>query len=277
MQLIAEAYDLLKTVLGMNAGEIAEVFKTWNSGDLDSFLIQITAEVLSKKDDITGKPLVDMILDEAAQKGTGKWTSEEALNLGIPATTITEAVFARCISALKTERVAASKVLTGPESLPAISDKKQTIADIRDALYASKVCCYAQGFQLLDAAAKENNWHLDHGAIATIWRGGCIIRAQFLNRIKEAYDGNAELQNLLLTPYFAEAVNKGQGAWRRIVGLAAEAGVPIPAFSSALAYYDAYRSERLPANLIQGLRDYFGAHTYRRLDKDGDFHTQWGE
>jgi 6-phosphogluconate dehydrogenase len=278
MQLIAEAYDLMKTVLGLSASELSEVFKTWNAGDLDSFLIKITSEVLAKKDDITGKPLVDMILDEAAQKGTGKWTSEEALNLGIPATTITEAVFARCVSAIKTERVAASKVLSGPPKGSAgTQDKQKLIADIRDALYASKVCCYAQGFQLLDAAARENNWHLDHGAIATIWRGGCIIRAQFLNRIKEAYDQNPELQNLLLTPYFAEAVNKGQAAWRRVVGIAAAEGVPIPAFSSALAYYDSYRSERLPANLIQGLRDYFGAHTYRRLDQPGDFHTLWGE
>jgi 6-phosphogluconate dehydrogenase len=277
MQLIAEAYDLMRTALSMKAGEIAEVFRTWNQGDLDSFLIQITSEVLAKVDPDTGGPLVDVILDEAAQKGTGKWTSQLALDLGIPVMTITEAVFARCISALKTERVAAARILPGPASKPLAGDREKLIAQIRHALYASKVCCYAQGFQQLDAAAAENGWRIDRGTIATIWRGGCIIRARFLDRIKDAYGQNPQLQNLLLAPYFTDAVNRGQESWRAIVGLAAEMGVPIPAFSSALSYYDAYRSERLPANLIQGLRDYFGAHTYRRIDKPGDFHTQWSE
>ncbi len=277
MQLIAEAYDLLSNLLGLSASELSGVFKTWNQGDLDSFLIDITSQVLAKVDPETGKPMVDIILDEAAQKGTGKWTSQNALDLGIPVTIITEAVFARCISALKEERVAASKILKAPAEYKFTGDKDQLIADIQAALYSSKVCCYAQGFQQLDAAAAENHWHIDRGMIATIWRGGCIIRARFLNRIKEAYDENPNLQNLLLAPYFTDAVNSGQAAWRRVVGIAAEAGVPVPAFSSALAYYDAYRRERLPANLIQAQRDYFGAHTYRRIDKPGDFHTQWAE
>lgn len=276
MQLIAEAYDILSSVLGLTAPQISDVFREWNSGDLDSFLIQLTYEVLAKVDVETGRPLVDVILDEAAQKGTGKWTSQNALDLGIPVTTITEAVFARCLSSLKSERVRASAVLPGPSSPAFTGDKDELISAIRDALYASKVCCYAQGFQLMDAAASENGWVLDRGAIATIWRGGCIIRAQFLNRIKEAYDQNPALQNLLMAPYFTQAVDKGQPAWRRVVGLAAEQGIPVPAFGSALAYYDSYRRERLPANLLQGLRDYFGAHTYKRIDKEGDFHTKWG-
>ena len=275
MQLIAEAYDIMRTALGMSASEISEVFRTWNQGDLDSYLIQITSEVLAKVDPDTGGPLVDVILDEAAQKGTGKWTSQLALDLGIPVMTITEAVFARCISALKSERVAASRMLPGPGVAPFSGDRDALISQIRHALYASKVCCYAQGFQQLDAAAAENGWHIDRGTIATIWRGGCIIRAQFLNRIKEAYSENSGLQNLLLAPYFTDAVSRGQESWRSVVGLAAQMGVPVPAFASALSYYDAYRTERLPANLIQGLRDYFGAHTYRRTDKPGDFHTQW--
>jgi 6-phosphogluconate dehydrogenase len=277
MQLIAEAYDLMASVLGMPAPEIASVFRDWNKGDLDSFLIQITSEVLDYLDPDTGKPLVDLILDEAAQKGTGKWTSQNALDLGIPVSTITEAVFARCISSIKSERVAASKVLPGPTPKLLESDKNALVAAIHDALYASKVCCYAQGFQLMDAAAAENKWTLDRGAIATIWRGGCIIRARFLNRIKEAYGRQPDLANLMLDPYFTDVVAKGQDSWRKVVAVAAQSGVPIPAFSSALAYYDAYRRERLPANLIQGLRDYFGAHTYRRIDKEGDFHTLWGE
>jgi 6-phosphogluconate dehydrogenase len=277
MQLIAEAYDILSSVLGLSAGEIGEVFAEWNTGDLDSFLIQITSEVLAKKDDETGKALVDVILDAAAQKGTGKWTSQNALDLGIPVTTITEAVFARCLSALKAERVIASKVLPGPTAAAYSGDKNALIAQVRDALYASKVCCYAQGFQLMDAAALENGWSLNRGEIATIWRGGCIIRARFLDRIKDAYDENPNLQNLLMAPYFTDAVAKGQTAWRGVIALAAEQGIPVPAFSSALAYYDSYRRERLPANLLQGLRDYFGAHTYKRIDKEGDFHTLWGE
>jgi len=275
MQLIAEAYDILRSVLGLSASEISDVFREWNKGDLDSFLIQITYEVLSKIDDDTGKPLVDLILDSAAQKGTGKWTSQNSLDLGIPVTTITEAVFARFLSALKDERVVASKLLPGAPAAKYSGSKDALIAQVRDALYASKVCCYAQGFQLMDAAAAENGWTLNRGEIATIWRGGCIIRAQFLNRIKDAYDTNPTLQNLLLDPYFTDAVGRGQGAWRKVIGLAAEQGIPVPAFSSALAYYDSYRRESLPANLLQGLRDYFGAHTYRRIDKDGDFHTLW--
>jgi 6-phosphogluconate dehydrogenase len=277
MQLIAEAYQLMKVALGMSAYDMAAVFRDWNAGDLDSFLIQITSEVLAKKDDETGKPLVDMILDEAAQKGTGKWSSQNALDLGIPVTTIAEAVFARCLSALKDERVAASKVLPGPKESQYAGDKQAFINAIRDALYASKVCCYAQGFQQMEAASAEEHWDLNLGALATIWRGGCIIRAKFLDRIKEAYDKTPNLANLLLAPYFTDAVAGGQEAWRKVVGEAARLGVPVPAFSSALAYYDGYRSEQLPANLIQGLRDYFGAHTYKRTDKPGDFHTQWSQ
>jgi 6-phosphogluconate dehydrogenase len=272
MQLIAEAYDLMRSGLGLSAAELSGVFAEWNAGDLDSYLIGITSEVLAKTDEETGKPLVDMILDTAAQKGTGKWTSQDALDLGIPATSITEAVFARCLSALKHERVVASKTLPGPKLS---SDTIGSIDDIRDALYASKICCYAQGFQLMDAAAAQYGWKLDRGAIASIWRGGCIIRARFLDRIKEAYAAHPDLANLMLAPYFTDAVARGQAAWRRVVAGAAQNGIPAPGFSSALAYYDGYRRERLPANLIQGLRDYFGAHTYKRIDKDGDFHTQW--
>jgi 6-phosphogluconate dehydrogenase len=277
MQLIAEAYDLLSTGLGLSADELVPIFKEWNKGDLDSFLIQITAEVLAKKDDETGKNLVDVILDQAAQKGTGKWTSQNALDLGIPLTAITEAVFARCLSALKGERVAASKILKGPESSAYTGDKLEFIDMVKEALYASKICCYAQGFEQLAAAAAENSWELHPGELATIWRGGCIIRARFLNRIKEAYDQKGTLQNLLLAPYFTDAIHKSQATWRHVVATAAQIGVPAPAFSSALAYYDGYRRERLPANLIQGQRDYFGAHTYKRIDKEGDFHTEWAE
>jgi 6-phosphogluconate dehydrogenase len=277
MQLIAEAYDLLSTGLGMSADELVPVFQEWNKGDLDSFLIQITAQVLSKKDDETGNNLVDMILDKAAQKGTGKWTSQNALDLGIPLTAITEAVFARCLSALKDERVAASKILKGPDQAAYTGDKQAFINAVKDALYASKICCYAQGFEQLAAAAQENKWELHPGELATIWRGGCIIRARFLNRIKEAYNQNPDLKNLLLAPYFTDAILNAQNSWRHVVATAASIGVPVPAFSSALAYYDGYRRERLPANLIQGQRDYFGAHTYKRIDKEGDFHTEWAE
>ena len=277
MQLIAEAYDLLSTGLGLSADELVPIFQEWNKGDLDSFLIQITAEVLAKKDDETGKNLVDVILDKAAQKGTGKWTSQNALDLGMPLTAITEAVFARCLSALKDERVAASKILQGPANPSYKGDKQTFINAVKDALYASKICCYAQGFEQLAAAAAENDWTLHMGELATIWRGGCIIRARFLNRIKEAYDQTPDLKNLLLAPYFTDAIHSSQSSWRHVVSTAAELGVPVPAFSSALAYYDGYRRERLPANLIQGQRDYFGAHTYKRIDKDGDFHTEWAE
>ncbi len=274
MQLICEAYNIMKNALGMSADELREVFEEWNSGDLNSYLIEITRDIFKKVDDETGKPLVDMVMDTAGQKGTGKWTSQSALDLGVPAQTIAEAVFARCISAIKDERVAASKQLTGPE--PKFDgDKKAFIDAIRDALYASKVCSYAQGFQLMRAAAEEHNWDLKYGEIAMIWRGGCIIRAHFLNRIKEAYDRNPKLANLLLDPYFKDIIDKNQANWRMVVSKAAEMGIPVPAFSSALAYYDSYRSERLPANLLQAQRDYFGAHTYNRVDKDGVFHSEW--
>jgi 6-phosphogluconate dehydrogenase len=275
MQLIAEAYDLLKNVLGLPNEEIGQVFTEWNKGDLDSFLIEITAQIFRTRDPETGGWLVDSVLDRAAQKGTGKWTSQSSLDLGIPVTGITEAVFARCLSALKDQRVVASKVLRGPSGAFA-GDKAKFIDDIRDALYASKVVAYAQGFDQMLAAAAEYNWKLHPGEIATIWRGGCIIRARFLNRIREAYDQKPDLQNLLLAPYFTEAVASGQGGWRRVVSEAARLGIPVPAFSSSLSYYDGYRRERLPANLIQAQRDLFGAHTYERVDRPGTFHSRWG-
>jgi 6-phosphogluconate dehydrogenase len=278
MQLIAEAYDLLKQILGLGANEIGDIFSRWNEGDLDSYLIQITSEVLHKKDDLTGRPLVDLILDEAEQKGTGRWTSQSALELGVPLTAITEAVFARALSARKAEREDASRVLGGPnKSLSGDERDMRFVDDIRDALYASKIVAYAQGFEQMAAAAAEYGWDLQLGTISTIWRGGCIIRARFLNRIKEAYDADPRLKNLLLAPYFSAAVIDAQGAWRRVVNQAIDAGVPVPAFASALAYYDGYRRERGPANLIQGLRDYFGAHTYRRTDAFGSFHTRWAQ
>ena len=275
MQLIAEAYDLLKNVVGLSNDELADVFSQWNEGDLDSFLIEITAQIFRTKDAETGGSLVDSVLDKAAQKGTGKWTSQSSLDLGSPVTVITEAVFARCLSALKDQRVEASKVLTGPNT-SFTGDKAAFINDIRDALYASKVVAYAQGFDQMLAAAVEYSWHLNPGEIATIWRGGCIIRARFLNRIREAYEQTPDLKNLLLAPYFTEAIAKGQNGWRRVVAEAARLGVPIPAFSSSLSYYDGYRSARVPANLIQAQRDLFGAHTYERVDQPGSFHSKWG-
>ncbi len=278
MQLIAEAYDVLKQMLDLSAGEIGDIFARWNEGDLDSYLIQITSEVLHKKDEQTGRPLVDLILDEAEQKGTGRWTSESALELGVPLTAITEAVFARALSALKADREDAARILSGPRKKFGSSDRDfRLIDDVRDALYASKIVAYAQGFEQMTAAAAEYGWNLQLGTIATIWRGGCIIRARFLDRIKEAYDADPRLKNLLLAPYFTGAVTSRQGAWRRVVTQAIDAGIPVPAFSSALAYYDGYRRERGPANLIQGLRDYFGAHTYRRTDAFGSFHTRWAQ
>ena len=279
MQLIAESYDLLRLTLGLSAPEIADIFAEWNKGDLDSYLIEITSEVLRKIDASTGKPLVDLILDEAAHKGTGKWTSQVALDLGVPLTSITEAVFARFLSSRKAERVKAAEILPGPQAKHGHStmDRARLIEDVRQALYASKVIAYAQGFQQMDAAAEEYGWQLHMGEISTIWRGGCIIRARFLNRIKEAYDTAPDLENLLFAPYFRDAVASSQDAWRRVVTLAVELGVPVPAFSSSLSYYDGYRRARLPANLLQGLRDYFGAHTYRRLDKAGSFHTRWSQ
>jgi 6-phosphogluconate dehydrogenase len=276
IQLIAEAYDLLKHVAGLDAPAIAKIFAEWNSGDLESFLIEITAKVLAKTDERTGGPLVDVILDEAEQKGTGRWTAIDALDLGVPLTGITEAVFARALSSLKGERKAAAGTLTGP--VPGEGeDRADLVEDIRLALYASKVVAYAQGFAQMRAASAANGWDLDLGAMATIWRGGCIIRAQFLNRIRDAYAEYGDVENLLMVPYFTEAVAKAQDAWRRVVTTATQQGVAIPAFASSLSYYDGYRRERGPANLIQGLRDFFGAHTYRRVDTEGVFHTRWAQ
>jgi 6-phosphogluconate dehydrogenase len=275
IQLIAEAYDFMRQALELEPAQQAEIFRTWNEGDLDSYLIQITAEVLSKQDGDSGLPLVDAILDEAQQKGTGKWTSQHALDLGVPVTAITEAVFARFLSAQKAQRMRASSMLPGPRLTARDSDG--LVDAVRDALYASKVVAYAQGFEQMAAAAGEFGWDLDLGAIATIWRGGCIIRARFLNRIKEAFDQHSDLPSLLLASYFVEAVGRVQDPWRRVVRDAVEVGVPTPAFSSSLAYYDGYRRQRSPANLIQGLRDYFGAHTYRRVDREGSFHVRWGQ
>jgi 6-phosphogluconate dehydrogenase len=275
IQLIAEAYDFLGQALGLGAPEQANIFRGWNRGHLDSYLIQITAEVLARVDAATGRPLVDVILDEAEQKGTGRWTAQDALELGVPVTAITEAVFARSLSAQKARRVAASRVLAGPSG-PALG-ADQLVDAVRDALYASKIVAYAQGFEQLATASARYGWKLDFGSIATIWRGGCIIRARFLNRIREAYLAQPDLESLLLAPYFRDAVADAQGAWRRVVQASIEIGVPVPAFSSALAYYDGVRRERTPANLVQGLRDYFGAHTYRRLDREGAFHTRWAQ
>ncbi len=274
MQLICEAYYIMKNALGMDADELHEVFAEWNEGDLDSYLIEITRDIFARKDTETGNPLVEMILDTAGQKGTGKWTSQAALDLGVPAPTIAEAVFARCISGQKEERVAASKLLEGPDG-KYDGDKKQLTDAIRNALYASKICSYAQGFALLKEASKEYEWGLDYGKIALMWRGGCIIRAQFLQRIKDAFDAEPDLANLLLAPYFRDAVHDAQEDWRQVVQTGVKLGLPTPAFSSALAYYDSYRRERLSANLIQAQRDYFGAHTYQRIDKEGVFHTEW--
>jgi 6-phosphogluconate dehydrogenase len=274
IQLIAEAYDLLTHVAGLDAPAISAIFEEWNTGDLESFLIEITAKVLGKTDEKTGNPLVEMIVDQAEQKGTGTWTAIDALGLGIPLTGITEAVFARGLSALRDERKAAAGVLAGPNP-EASTDRPDLVEDIRQALYASKVVAYAQGFAQMRAASKANDWDLDLGAMATIWRGGCIIRAQFLNRIRDAYAEHGDVTNLLMVPYFTEAVADAQDAWRRVVVTATEQGVAIPAFASSLSYYDAYRRERGPASLIQGLRDFFGAHTYRRIDAEGSYHTRW--
>ncbi len=275
MQLISEAYFLLKNVLGLTAEELHNVFSDWNKGELDSYLIEITADIFTKTDDETGKPLVDVILDKAGQKGTGKWTSQSTLDLGVPLSIITESVFARFISAMKEERVKASKLLSGPSHYKFSGEREQLIEDVRKALYMSKICSYAQGFAQLRAASDEYNWDLQYGEIAMIFRGGCIIRAAFLQKIKEAYDLDGNLANLLLDPYFKEIVETYQVALRKISVVAIEAGVPIPCFSAALAYYDSYRTATLPANLIQAQRDYFGAHTYERTDKEGKFHTQW--
>jgi len=275
MQLISEAYFLLKNVLGLTAEELHEVFAEWNKGELDSYLIEITADIFTKKDDETGKPLVDVILDTAGQKGTGKWTSKSALDLGVPLPIITESVFARFISAMKEERQKASKILSGPAAKKYEGNKEELIEAVRRALYMSKIVSYAQGFAQMRAASEEYNWDLKYGDIAMIFRGGCIIRAAFLQKIKDAYDKEPQLANLLLDDYFKEIVEGYQGALRQILTVAIENGVPVPCFSSALAYYDSYRTETLPANLLQAQRDYFGAHTYQRVDKEGIFHTEW--
>jgi 6-phosphogluconate dehydrogenase len=276
IQLIAETYDFLRQVLGMTPAELAAVFREWNQGELQSYLIEITANVLAKRDDVTGSALVDVIEDEAEQKGTGRWTSESALQLGVPLTGITEAVFARMLSSQKADRVKASTILGGPAGIPARSDAGM-IDDVRDALFASKIVAYAQGFEHLRAGSSEFGWNLDLGALATIWRGGCIIRAAFLDRIKESYAQSPDLSNLMLAPFFQQALASAQPAWRSVIKHAVDQGVPIPAFASSLAYYDGYRRSRGPANLIQGLRDYFGAHGYHRVDRGGAYHTRWAQ
>lgn len=275
MQLISESYFILKQVLGLSAEELHEVFAEWNKGELDSYLIEITADIFTKKDEETGKPLVDVILDKAGQKGTGKWTSQSALDLGVPLPIITESVFARFISAMKEERVKASGLLSGPDAKPVTENKEELIEAVRKALFMSKICSYAQGFAQMKAASEEYNWDLKYGEIAMIFRGGCIIRAAFLQKIKDAYDREPELDNLLLDSYFKNIAESYQGALRQVISLAVAQGVPVPSFSSALAYYDSYRTAVLPANLIQAQRDYFGAHTYERTDKEGIFHTEW--
>jgi 6-phosphogluconate dehydrogenase len=278
MQLIAEAYDLLRTALGMGPDELGDVFERWNEGDLDSFLIDTTAKVLHHADAAAGRPLVELILDEAEQKGTGRWTSQHALELGVPITTITEAVFARVLSSQKDDRVAASKVLRGPNGKADPSRLgDRFVDDVRDALYASKVVAYAQGFEQMAAASEAFDWNIKLGDMAKIWRAGCIIRARFLESIRAAYAEHPDLRNLLLADYFRDAVAAAQEPWRRVVATAIELGIPVPAFSSSLAYYDGYRRAEGPANLIQGLRDFFGAHTYRRTDRGGSFHTRWAQ
>lgn len=275
MQLIAETYHIMRNLLDLSNDEIAAIFKEWNEGELDSFLIELTADALTKKDPETGKHVVDIILDRAGNKGTGKWTSQSALDLGTPLPLITEAVFARYISALKDERVAASKVLSKPEKKDLNINKEEVIEELREALYFSKLMSYAQGFSQMRMASKEYDWNLQYGEIAKIWRAGCIIRARFLQNITNAYDRDPNLANLLLDDYFNDISKKYQQSVRDIVSLSVQAGVPIPAFSSAISYYDSYRSERLPANIIQAQRDYFGAHTYERVDKAGTYHFDW--
>jgi 6-phosphogluconate dehydrogenase len=274
MQLIAESYDLLRHGAGLDVDEIAQRFRRWNESELESFLIEISARVLAKKDEATGRPLVDVILDAAEQKGTGRWTAQNALELGVPLTGITEAVFARALSALKDERGHAADVLKGPSHR---GHDDSLADDLEHALYASKIVAYAQGFAQMAAAADDEGWKIDLGSMATIWRGGCIIRARFLDRIREAYDNEPELKNLMLADFFAHALAEAQDPWRRVVARAAELGIPTPAFSSSLAYYDGYRRATGPASLIQGLRDLFGAHTYKRVDREGTFHIMWGD
>ncbi|HEY2122859.1 MAG TPA: NADP-dependent phosphogluconate dehydrogenase, partial [Chthoniobacterales bacterium] len=275
MQLICEAYAILHDVLGLDADELHEVFDTWNKGDLDSFLIEITANIFRRRDPDTGKPLVDVILDKAGQKGTGKWTLQSAIDQVVVVSTINAAVEARVLSSMKDQRVRASKILPKPHSFKYEGDKAKLIDAVRDALYASKIISYAQGFTLFAAAGKQYGWDLHFGDIATIWRGGCIIRAKFLNRIKEAFDRNSQLENLMLDPFFSALLEKSQANWRHAVATAIQAGVAVPAFAASLSYFDSYRQERLPANLLQAQRDYFGAHTYERVDKPGTFHSEW--
>ncbi|WP_163652849.1 NADP-dependent phosphogluconate dehydrogenase [Listeria sp. PSOL-1] len=277
MQLIAEAYTILRDIVGLSHDELAEVFAEWNEGELDSYLIEITKNILTVKDDETGKPIVDVILDKAGQKGTGKWTSQSALDLGVPLSLITESVFARFISALKDERVEASKVLHGPDNYRFTGDKKAFIESVRRALYFSKIASYAQGFAQMRAASDEYNWDLGYGEIAKIFRAGCIIRARFLQKITDAYNHDPNLKNLLLDPYFKDIAHNYQAALREVTSEAVKAGIPVPTFTAAISYYDSYRSQVLPANLIQAQRDYFGAHTYERVDKPGVFHTEWPE
>ncbi len=276
MQLIAECYDVLRNLGGLGVKELADTFAEWNQGDLQSFLIEITAKVLRKKDDLTGKPLVDMILDSTGMKGTGKWTVQQAAELASPLPTIASALEARMLSAQKAERVAASKILAGPRPEPVTgTDKKQLIADVRAALYASKICSYAQGMNLLSTAGRTYEWDLHLGRIARIWKGGCIIRAKFLDRIKQAYERDDKLTNLLVDGEFVKELGERQDGWRRILALAIQQGLPMPTMTASLAYYDGYRRERLPASLTQAQRDFFGAHTYQRIDREGTFHTEW--
>lgn len=274
MQLICESYYILKHTLGLTNDELYKVFDEWNQGELESYLIEITRDIFTVIDEESGEYLVDKILDTAKQKGTGKWMSQHALDLGVPTTLITEAVYARCLSAQKEARVRASKILSGPEK-KFEGDRDQFIEDVRQALYASKLCSYAQGYVQLNAAAEHFGWKLNNGDIALLWRGGCIIRSTFLQDIKAAFDKNPQLENLLLDDFFRNAVNNAQSSWRRVVATAVELGLPVPSFTAALSYYDGYRQERLPANLLQAQRDYFGAHTYQRVDKEGTFHTDW--
>ncbi len=279
MQLICEAYSLMKDGLGLSNERLYDIFAQWNKGELDSYLIEITRDIFSVIDPETNNALVDMILDKAGQKGTGKWTSQLALDLGVPTTLITEAVFARILSSQKEKRVRAGKIIAGPhgalQKWRESVNSEQFIEAVRRALYASKICSYAQGFVQLQAASEESGWELNYGEIAMLWRGGCIIRAAFLERIKEAFERDAGLENLLLDPYFRQAMESNQDGWRQVVGTAARVGLPIPALSAALNYYDGYRSERLPHNLLQAQRDYFGAHTYERIDREGNFHSDW--
>ncbi len=277
MQLICEAYQLLRGLLGLEPDAMHDIFARWNQGVLDSYLIEITRDILAVREPETGKPMVDLILDTAGQKGTGKWTVTSALDLGVPLTLIAEAVFSRCLSAQKDERVAASKILEGPTKSPLNADPKAFVDDIEMALYASKIISYAQGYALMNAMGKESGWKFNNGGVALMWRGGCIIRSAFLGKIKEAFDRDPELSNLLLDPYFKSEINKAQGGWRRVCAAAVTHGVPLPAITSALAYYDGYRTERLPANLLQAQRDFFGAHTYERIDapRGKFFHTNW--